>query len=139
MKLSDVILALEMTSDTSQGFYDLVTRKIERLDEFGMTREEYEATADTLDEHGFKRLPERREINEFRMMGSFADEHDSTELSEAIGGRGTFRRFKSAVRRMGLGQEWYQYRDAQYKRIAEEWCEKCEIELEAEEAEGIQV
>ena len=132
MKLDDVILALEMTNDTSTAYYDLVTRKIEWLDEFGMTREEYEAAADTLDEHGFKRLPERREINEYGMMEDFADELKSPELLQAIDGRGAFRRFKSAVRRLGLEQEWYEFRDAQYIRVAQEWCEECGIELEAE-------
>ena len=130
-----MVEALQMTSDTSQGFYDLVTRKIEWLDEFGMTREEYEAAADTLDEHGFKRLPERREINEFRMMEDFADAQNAPALYDAIGGRGTFQRFKSAIRRMGLEQAWYSFRDAQYRRIAQEWCEECGIELEAETSE----
>jgi len=132
MKLDDVILALEMTNDTSKAYFDLVTRKIEWLDDFGMTREEYEAAADTLDEHGFKRLPERRDINEYGMMEDFAYEHKSPELFEAIDGRGAFRRFKSAIRRLGLEQEWYIFRDAQYRRAAQEWCEECGIELEAE-------
>ncbi len=57
MKLDDVILALEMTNDTTKAFYDLVTCKIECLDDLGMTREEYEAAADTLEKHGFKCLP----------------------------------------------------------------------------------
>ncbi len=132
MKLDDVILALEMTNDTAKAFYDIVTQEIEWLDDFGMTREEYEAAAETLDEHGFHRLPERQDINEYGMMEDFADEHNSSELFEAIDGRGAFRRFKAAIRRLGLEQEWYQFRDAQYKRVALEWCEECGVELEAE-------
>ena len=38
MKLSDVLFAIEMTDDNCKGFYDLVTKRIEWLDEFGMTR-----------------------------------------------------------------------------------------------------
>lgn len=132
MKLEDVTLALQMVSDTSNGFYDLTTHKIEWLDELSMTYDEYEAAAEVLDQHGFERLPEQREINEYRMMEDFADEHDSAELFEAIDGRGAFRRFKSAIRRLGLLEEWYRFREEQYKRLALEWCEECGIELESE-------
>lgn len=129
MKLDDVILALEMTDDSSQAFYDLVTHKLTWLDDFSMTREEYEVAADTLDEHGFKRLPERREINEYGMMEDFADARQSPQLYDALDGRGAFHRFRTAVRRLGLEQEWYRFRDEQYRRIALEWCEECSIEL----------
>ena len=132
MKLSDVLFAIEMTDDNCKGFYDLVTKRIEWLDEFGMTREEYESAADTLDEHGFKRLPDLRDINEYHMMENFADQHESADLNRAIRGRGAFRRFRSTVRRIGLEQVWFQFRDAEYKRIAKEWCEDCGIELEPE-------
>lgn len=129
MTLDDVILALEMTNDASEAFYDLVTHEITWLDDFGMTREEYEKASDTLDEHGFKRLPSRRDIDEYGMMADFADRHHPSELHSAISGRGAFRRFKDAVRRMGLEQEWYQFRNAEYKRVAQEWCEDCGIIL----------
>lgn len=129
MTLDDVILALEMTSDTSEAFYDLVTHEITWLDDFGMAQEEYEAAADTLDEHGFQRLPGRRDINEYGMMSAFADRHHPSELHSALSGRGAFRRFKDAVRRMGLEQEWYRFRDAEYKRVAIEWCEDCGVIL----------
>jgi len=132
MKLEDVIVALHGVSDTSKGYYDLKTKKIEWLDEFGMTSEEYEAAADVLYKHGFKCLPEKREINEYRMMEDFADKHNSAELFEAIDGRGAFRCFRSTIRRLGMQEEWYQFRDEQYKRIAQEWCEECGIELESE-------
>lgn len=137
MKLDDVILALEMTSDTSRAFYDLATHEIVWLDDFGMTGEEYETAADTLDEHGFHRLPDRREINEYGMMAEFAEEHPSSELYLAIDGRGAFRRFKDTIRRLGLEQEWYQFRDAQYVRVAREWCQECGIELEDEGSEKV--
>lgn len=129
MKLDDVILALEMTSDNSKSFYDLVTHEITWLDELSMTREEYEAAADTLDEHGFKRLPEKRELNEYGMMEDFADAIHSAQLHDAIRGRGAFRRFKEAVRYLGVEQEWYRFRDELYKRIAIEWCDENGVEL----------
>lgn len=118
-----------MTRDNSKAFYDHVTHEITWLDELGMTREEYEAAADTLDEHGFKRLPEKRELNEYGMMEDFADAIHSAQLHDAIRGRGAFRRFKEAVRYLGVEQEWYRFRDEQYKRTAMKWCEENGVEL----------
>ena len=69
------------------------------------------------------------DIDEYGMMADFADRHHPSELHSAISGRGAFRRFKDVVRRMGLEQEWYQFRDAEYKRVAQEWCEDCGIIL----------
>lgn len=129
MKLDDVILALEMTGDNSKAFYDLVTRQIVWLDDFSMSQDEYEAAADALDEHGFKRLPEKRDVNEYGMMDDFSNSIGSSWLMSAIRGPGAFRRFKDAVRYMGVEQEWYHFRDEQYRRIALEWCEECGIEI----------
>jgi hypothetical protein len=36
----------------------------------------------------------------------------SDELDAALHGRGAFRRFKDAVRRLGIADDWYRFRDA---------------------------
>src|SRR5437867_9917265 len=60
-------------------------------------------------------LPDRFEIDEYRMMGRFAlgvaDPAVQAELGDALRGRGAFRRFKDVVVRLGLAEEWYRYRD----------------------------
>jgi len=72
-------------------------------------------------------LPDRFEIDEYRMMERFAsgvtDAAASARLGRAIQGRGAFRYFKDSVHDLGLTEEWYAYRDRQYEEIAIAWCE----------------
>jgi hypothetical protein len=51
------------------------------------------------------------------------DEAERDELLDAIAGRGAFRMFKSTIRRRGIEQEWYRYRDRALRRIAAEFLE----------------
>jgi hypothetical protein len=46
------------------------------------------------------------------------------DLFHSISGRGAFRRFKNAVRRHGIEQNWYRFKDEAYKEIAREWCKE---------------
>lgn len=72
-------------------------------------------------------LPDRFEIDEYRMMERFAsgvaDPAVQAALADALRGRGAFRRFKDAVHRLGLAEEWYRYRDRGYEDVARAWCE----------------
>ncbi len=47
----------------------------------------------------------------------------SDELQAAVYGRGAFRRFKDAVHRLGIADEWYRFRDAALEEIAVEFLE----------------
>jgi hypothetical protein len=72
-------------------------------------------------------LPDRFEIDEYRMMERFAagvaDPAVRAELEDALRGRGAFRRFKDAVRGFGLAEQWYRHRDRGYEEVARDWCE----------------
>ncbi len=72
-------------------------------------------------------LPDRLEIDEYRMMERFAagvaDPAVRAELGDTLRGQGAFRRFKDAVRRFGVAEEWYRYRDRGYEDVARAWCE----------------
>jgi hypothetical protein len=76
---------------------------------------------------GYIPLPDRFEIDDYRMMERFAerveDEAVSATLLRAIRGRGAFRYFRDTVRELGLADEWYAYRDRAYEEIALDWCE----------------
>ncbi|MDD9936651.1 MAG: UPF0158 family protein [Myxococcales bacterium] len=52
------------------------------------------------------------------------------ELGDAVHGRGAFRHFKAVVRRRGVEQQWYQFRDEHYAQVARDWLRGHEIELE---------
>lgn len=72
-------------------------------------------------------LPDKYEIHEYSIMESFCysicDEKLSDMLCNAISGKGAFRRFKDAIIRHDLENEWYAYKFETLCRIAREWCD----------------
>jgi Uncharacterised protein family (UPF0158) len=72
-------------------------------------------------------LPSKFEIHEWSIMERFAqsltDAAVSDELDATLHGRGAFRRFKDAVHRLGIADEWYRFRDAALEEIAIEFLE----------------
>ena len=84
-------------------------------------------------------LPDRFEIDEYRMMERFAagmaDPSAREEVLSVLHGRGAFRRFKDAVRRIGLADEWYAYRNRGYEEVARAWCEEHGIVLDSSAAD----
>jgi hypothetical protein len=128
VNLSDIIDALNFTDEYTHNFLDKTTEEIVWVSDMAMNMKEQEKAYDTLDAHGFYRLPEQRDIHEYRVMEDFISSLPAGVardcLSTAIHGKGAFRRFKDSVIRLGLDQRWYQWRDEAYKRKAIEWCEE---------------
>jgi len=85
----------------------------------------------------FLDLPNQFEINEWAMMQQFAvgvkNPDHAGELLEAIHGRGAFRMFKNCVQKLGLAEDWYKFRDGEYRQAALAWCRENNVEV-AEEA-----
>jgi hypothetical protein len=46
------------------------------------------------------------------------------ELLDAIHGAGAFRMFRGLTRRLGIEQNWYQFREEKLAEIAREWLEE---------------
>ena len=80
---------------------------------------------------GYVELPDFREANEYGMMEQFATSIDDQAVSDSLmtvlRDRRPFRHFKDAVHRMGLAESWYKFRDAEYTKLAVEWCEYHDI------------
>lgn len=74
------------------------------------------------------RLPEESEIDGNRMMKDFVRDMPEGEIRDyllgEIGQKGAYRRFREGIRRYGIEQSWYDYRDAAYWQIARDWCDK---------------
>lgn len=125
--LSEVIMALEMTTDQSQAYFDTKTGEI-------LWQYDFEPSLSTLSseelEEDSKRyipLPDQYEIYEYHMIEAFASDQCGNDdrnnsLIRAITGRGAFRRFNDAVDRLGLSEEWYEFRDNCYRERAVSWC-----------------
>ena len=153
VKLSAIVEAMEFQTDESSAYLNRRTgaiviisdeefRAVEEgrpLEEYpDWQREDIEVAREILeDEEGvYVRLPTRFEIHEWRIMDRFArwveDERISEELSYAIRGRGAFRMFKDAIHRLGVAEEWYEYRERALREIAAGWCEANGIRFEEE-------
>ncbi|HUT60129.1 MAG TPA: UPF0158 family protein [Phycisphaerae bacterium] len=113
---------------------DLEDWQKEELEQNRLIEDDEAANLETPSKRRFVLLPDSFEIHEWRMMEDFSisldnDDH-AAQLSEAIHGSGAFGRFKSAVHRLGLADQWYAYRDARYREIALEFCKENNIPLE---------
>lgn len=73
------------------------------------------------------RLPDRFEIHEWSIMDRFAWTQGSgrmqEELLDAIHGAGAFRMFRSTIRRLGIEQSWFRFREEALAEIARHWLE----------------
>ncbi len=58
-----------------------------------------------------------------RFCLSFPDGKVSDVLLGKIRGSGAFRRFKDAIYQYGIENDWFKYRDEEYKEIAMAWLE----------------
>ncbi|MFC7062530.1 UPF0158 family protein [Halobacillus seohaensis] len=80
------------------------------------------------DELRFVRVPKKDKVEEYAMIEGFSlsikDGEKRQEMLRAISGRGAFRRFRTLLEQWGMDEEWYDFRDSEYKRIAKEWCEE---------------
>lgn len=79
-------------------------------------------------------LPSKYDINEWKIMEDFCEtikgQAQRSRLEEAIRGKGAFHRFRSNVEKMGLLQDWYDYKAAALVEMARIWCEKHNIPYE---------
>ncbi len=73
------------------------------------------------------KLPDEYEIDEYNIMMEFCCNIPNKNLREKllnlISGRGAFRRFKDAIKRYNIEDEWYKYRFEELCKMAREWCE----------------
>jgi len=148
VKLSDLVEAMEIRPQESSFFLNKETGEVVMVseEEFGAAEEgenleEYPdwqqeaiiVARDILDhKEKYVELPSEFEIDEYGMMVDFCrsleDPQISEALSQAIKGKGAFRRFKDHIIELGIEDRWYKYRDEAFKKMAIEWCEDNNID-----------
>lgn len=134
VKLSLVMEAIEMADDNSTAYYDLEKQElIWYTEDFGYQQDEDDEVLEEMIEEGWRtrffKLPDKFDINEYRFMEDFIyDEIPAgairDQFESAIRGRGTFRRFRNLAERLGIIDEWYDYKEKAQKKLAIEWCEE---------------
>ncbi|GMR07711.1 MAG: UPF0158 family protein [Gammaproteobacteria bacterium] len=82
---------------------------------------------EVLESDDFVALPDQFEIHEYSIMEryclSLSDEGLQDELLRAIRGSGAFRRFKDAIHRKEIQDDWCRFRSEAFKSIASDFLE----------------
>ena len=90
-------------------------------------RETLPKVREVLESDDFVALPDKFEIHEYSIMERFclslSDEELQDELLYAIRGSGASRRFKDAIYRKEIQDDWYRFRNEALKRIATDFLE----------------
>lgn len=88
-------------------------------------RENLPKVRQALESGDFVALPDKFEIHEWGIMERFcisqASAARSDELVDAIHGAGAFRSFRSAIRRLGIEDDWFRFRQSALEEIAKDW------------------
>ena len=150
VKISDIIDAVDFNNDMSDSFLNTKTKEVCMF-----SHEEVQAAEDDHDLSNYSEwyleavtrakhylenqddylpLPEQYDFNEYRIMEKFISRvvvsKQSAVLLESIHGKGAFRRFKSALGRLELLEEWYQFRGQKLREFVEFWCIENNIDFE---------
>ena len=142
VSLRDVVDEMDVMNDEFHAYLnketgELVTitdeeiNAIENDDDWGeypeWQQEELAKAKKILDTSDYLPLPSKFDIHEYAIMERFCysveDPKLSDELSYQIRGSGAFRRFKDAIHRYGVEDDWYRFRDKAFQEIAIEWLE----------------
>jgi hypothetical protein len=145
VKISNLIEALESASDEYGSWVDLeegrvvcvehsLIRALEEGDGNGGHVEEWEWAAEEVEiaremvadaDRRFVEAPNKFDFHEYRQMerfiGTVEDSDAAEQLWQAIKGRGAFRYFKDTASRLGLLQQWFQYREDAMKTFVRDW------------------
>jgi len=143
VKLSDIVEGLECQSDECFSYLNTATGEVVSVTTEELRAGEEDApfedfpewqhdairiAKDIRETDSYLQLPDRFEINEYRMMERFGlsvdDEDMRDDLCDAIRGRGAFRRFKDRLQLYEMAEEWYRYRDVALREMAIAWCEE---------------
>lgn len=110
VELNDVIQAIEEAEDETSAFYDPETGTIT-----------WEGDDSLIP------LPTRADRGDYRNMERFTEEQEEGEakewLTNALVGKGAFRRFRAACEKFHLLQDYYDYEDRCHRGLAIQWCE----------------
>jgi len=148
VKLSDIIDYMQMQNEEVSSYLNKETGELitlsnevfeaaeedQPLENFqDWQQEEIKTAAEIMETDKYVQLPSSFEIHEYKIMERFcfsiADQEVSERLCSAIRGSGAFRRFKDNILRLDLEDEWYKFRDEEYKEIAIDWCRENGVEF----------
>ncbi|MBN1569016.1 MAG: hypothetical protein JXA73_14295 [Acidobacteria bacterium] len=153
VKLSELILALEMPSEEYRIYFDRKTGALvsventmlssledgegEDLDDLAdWQRKEYEVAKEIVSDDGSRFIPppEKFEFHEYHVMEEFIrsidDDEAADQLWRAIRGRGAFRYFKDTLHRLEIQQSWHDYLEEAQREFVIKWAKENNVPFE---------
>jgi hypothetical protein len=145
VSLKEAVAALETMSDQIHSFLNLKTGEWVSLSDETLSfassdvdlqshpaweRELILIAKDILESDDYLELPDRFDIQEYTIMDEFCrslNERLRDDLLDQIRGRGAVRRFKKAIRRHKIENQWYEFREKSLEAIVIKWLEKNHI------------
>ena len=146
VSIKDVVNEMDVLSDEHSAFLnrhsgELVTLSSEELsaaeeddniDEYPEWQRDMIVKAkEVIDSDDYLPLPNKFDIHEYHIMEDFCcsivDDEIREGLLDKIRGRGAFGRFKNAIHRNGIEDEWYLFRQKELEKIAIDWLEDNQI------------
>jgi hypothetical protein len=110
--ISDEEISIIESGETMQDYHD-------------WQREAIRKTREVLASPDFLELPSKFDIHEYAIMERFCSSREDSNLRQSlldcIRGSGAFRRFKEAIHKHAIVDDWYQFRNAALREIATEW------------------
>ena len=120
IKLSELVEAISNTTADTQYYYYIPEERIMIKDD------------DSISDSKLIALPSHKQIDDYGSMKSFIEQVEDEEakgwLEESIKGAGAFRRFRQALERFYLTEQWIDYLDQIHENIAIDWCDYYGIE-----------
>jgi hypothetical protein len=147
VKLSDIVDAMQMQSDSMAHYLNKKTGEIalvteeavaaaengELLEQFPEWQQEDIKLAREIGGNTcYIPLPTRFDIHDYEIMAKFCSslkKEVGNDLSDTIRSRGAFKRFQEAIEYYGIAEDWHEYKNAAYREIAREWCRDNNIEF----------
>lgn len=135
VKINEVVDVIEMVDGLHNAYYNVNTN------EFIHTGFDYdlddESTEELDDEFDTIILPTKYEINDYGILEDFIktvkDDKLVYILELAISGKGAFSRFNKVCHDFNINDDYYKFKDEQYRKIAIKWCEDNDIDYEKKE------
>ena len=126
-------MGLEFRNYENAAFLNIKSGEVVLVSDPDLTGMDDEHDIDYYDDNkDYICLPDNFDSNEYRMMqdfiGTVSDDNIAGTLSISLQGRGAFRRFKDHLYHFGIQDEWFAYRNKEYKQIAIEWCQDNNVE-----------
>lgn len=131
VQIKDIVNCLEMANDDWERYLNTETGEILSLSNGFSAEVDEEFAGEVENSNHYVRLLNQHDIHEWNIMESFSLEIPlksiREQLLDSLHGQKAFRRFKDTLNKLGIAEDYYNYRTHAFYKIAENWCKENKI------------